>query len=297
MKAVLVRTGSVPVLSSFVCGSPRVSLSVHDSISGEKSHVSSPKIGLRLEVNRRSVMRRALSETDVVRLESEASDKFSKLSGIGSLSFPGKIPEEEYVESEDEVVFRGIGSLTLTGRDFDRRNYKEDWPASAIPVEELGFPGVGGGKNRNSGGRGDSDCELGTGGGNSDQSKIGAYYQELLKSNPTNPLLLRNYGKYLHEVEKDTAKAEEYYGRAILASPGDGEVLSLYGKLIWETQRDEDRAKSYFDQAVHASPDDCTVLGSYAHFMWEAEEEEDEDEDAEEIERKGEQSATMVGAF
>ncbi|CAK9165897.1 unnamed protein product, partial [Ilex paraguariensis] len=216
MKAVLVRTGSVPVLPSLLGGSPRVSLSVHDSISGEKNHFSSPKTGLRLEVNRRSVMRRALSETDVVRLETEASCKFSKLSGIGSL----KIREEEYVENDDEVVFRGIGSLTLAERDFDRRNYKEDWPASAIP------------------------------------SKIGAYYQELLKSNPTNSMLLRNYGKYLHEVQKDTAKAEEYYGRAILASPGDGEVLSLYGKLIWETHRDEDRAKSYFDQAVHASPDD-----------------------------------------
>nr|DAD27250.1 TPA_asm: hypothetical protein HUJ06_028718 [Nelumbo nucifera] len=87
----------------------------------------------------------------------------------------------------------------------------------------------------------------------------------MLKSNPTNPFLLRNYGQFLHEVEKDVAKAEEYYGRAVLVSPGDGEVLSLYGKLIWEMHRDQDRAQSYFDQAVQASPSNCYCNSSY---MW-----------------------------
>ncbi|MDD9849755.1 hypothetical protein BZG30_31475, partial [Escherichia coli] len=110
-----------------------------------------------------------------------------------------------------------------------------------------------------------------------EQRKIGAYYQEMLKSNPGDPLLLRNYGKFLHEVEKDAVGAEECYCRAILGSPGDGELLSLYGKLSWETQRDEERAKSYFDQAVSASPDDCMVLGSFASFMWEVDEDDNEE--------------------
>ncbi|QCD90792.1 hypothetical protein DEO72_LG4g1752 [Vigna unguiculata] len=100
-----------------------------------------------------------------------------------------------------------------------------------------------------------------TGGNGGERMKIDAYYEEMLKLNPTDALLLRNYGKFLHEVEKDTTRAEEYYGRAILANPSDGELLSLYGALIWETQRDEARAKSYFDQAIHAAPNDCTVLG------------------------------------
>ncbi|KAL4342437.1 hypothetical protein GQ457_08G025080 [Hibiscus cannabinus] len=125
-----------------------------------------------------------------------------------------------------------------------------------------------------------SDCEVdsefrtGFGGDHGDKSEIGDYYREMLKLNPGDSLLLRNYGKFLHEVEKDMDGAEEYYGRAILASPGDGEVLSLYGKLIWERHGDESRAKSYFDRAVTASPDDCMVLGSYAHFLWDAEEDE-----------------------
>ncbi|KAF8027193.1 hypothetical protein BT93_E0183 [Corymbia citriodora subsp. variegata] len=107
-------------------------------------------------------------------------------------------------------------------------------------------------------------------GGCAKRSEICDHYRGMLESRPDCSLLLRNYAKYLHEVERDAERAEEYYARAILASPGDGEVLSLYGRLIWEAERDEDRAGMYFDQAVNASPDDCMVLGSYAHFLWEA---------------------------
>lgn len=115
----------------------------------------------------------------------------------------------------------------------------------------------------------------------------------MLKADPTNSLLLRNYGKYLHEVEKDTAKAEEYYGRAILASPGDGEVLALYADLIWDTYRDEIRASSYFNQALQASPDDSVVLGSYAHFLWEVE----EIEEGTEMKVSGVSAPAIVEAF
>ncbi|XP_061338232.1 uncharacterized protein LOC133285088 [Gastrolobium bilobum] len=162
---------------------------------------------------------------------------------------------------------------------------------SGIPVEELGF-GCGAGDG------GDHGTATVTGWNGGERIKIGAYYEEMLKSNPTDALLLRNYGKFLHEVEKDTVRAEEYYGRAILANPGDGDLLSLYGKLIWETERDEERAKSYFDQAIHAAPDDCTVLGSYAHFMWDAEEEEEEEVNGGGIMGKAEESAAeLIAAF
>lgn len=107
------------------------------------------------------------------------------------------------------------------------------------------------------------------------------YYQKMLEANPGNSLLLRNYAKFLHEVQGNLAKAEEYYERAILASPGDGEVLSLYAKLIWEVRRDVPHAEAYFDQAMQASPDDCFVLGSYAHFLWDLEESEARDTDSE----------------
>ncbi|KAJ8505388.1 hypothetical protein OPV22_006274 [Ensete ventricosum] len=137
------------------------------------------------------------------------------------------------------------------------------------PVEQVAYSGGGIGKGRKVGG--------GRGGGGSDDGndnrRIAKHYQQMLRSDPSNALLLSNYGKFLHEVEGDAKGAEEYYGRAILASPGDGEVLSLYGKLVWETHRDGERAEAYFERAVEASPDDCFVLGSYAHFLWDAEEE------------------------
>ncbi|KAL0409270.1 UNVERIFIED_CONTAM: hypothetical protein Sradi_1861400 [Sesamum radiatum] len=256
MKSLLCRTGSgpIPVQTPLIPCSPRhsVSLPFQDSVAGVFSgqKKSSQRISLHKEMSRRNI-HRSSSESDVIRSEMRT------LSKMGSRSFtPPRIPEEEFGEGE-------------------RTGYTGDWPASGMSWEELGFPGGGMNKNRNSGSGGGS----GGNGSDADRSKMGSYYQEMLKSDPTNSLLLRNYGKYLHEVEGDVVKAEEYYGRAILAGPGDGEVLSLYGKLIWETQRDEDRAKSYFNQAIHASPNDCMILGSYAHFLWEAEgDEDDEDE-------------------
>ncbi|RWV93525.1 hypothetical protein GW17_00044020 [Ensete ventricosum] len=121
------------------------------------------------------------------------------------------------------------------------------------PVEQVAYSGGGIGKGRKVGG--------GRGGGGSDDGndnrRIAKHYQQMLRSDPSNALLLSNYGKFLHEV----------------SGPGDGEVLSLYGKLVWETHRDGERAEAYFERAVEASPDDCFVLGSYAHFLWDAEEE------------------------
>ncbi|CAA6667049.1 unnamed protein product [Spirodela intermedia] len=101
----------------------------------------------------------------------------------------------------------------------------------------------------------------------------------MLKADPGNPLLLRNYGIFLHEVHTadslDAVGAEDCYARAILGDPGDGELLSLYGNLIWEASGDEIRAERYLERAVEASLKTplrylcCRhVLGAYAHFLW-----------------------------
>ncbi|KAF8032553.1 hypothetical protein BT93_D1456 [Corymbia citriodora subsp. variegata] len=278
MEAALIRSGSItsPAAAAMLTSSPSLALLRQDSLAAggvfsvDRLAPASPRFSLHLEMNRRrespggSRIRRALSESDVI-------PPRGRLSGAGSLSFPARIPEEE------------CGSPTLGGAA-DRVGRSGVWPGIGIPLEELGVFG-GDGSDR-------SGSNGGYGGGYGDRRRMGDYYQEMLKSSPGDSLLLRNYGKYLHEVEGDAVRAEEYYGRAILASPGDGEVLSLYGKLIWETQGDEDRAKSYFDQAVLVSPDDSTVLGSYARFLWESEEEEDGD-DAEQAAKL----PAMVAAF
>ncbi|MBA0737119.1 hypothetical protein Gogos_010595 [Gossypium gossypioides] len=248
MKAAILRAGSLPVTSSALPGSPKVSLSRQSSFGtvfpGERSgfSLSSPIVSLHFPMDKRkpkesrAQIRRALSETDIIKSETRV---------------PGGSPYG--------------GFRTEFG----------------ISMEEIGFSGDGFGTGGKIGGDNGDDSY-------GDKRKMGDYYREMLKQNTGDPLLLRNYGRFLHEVEKDMERAEEYYGRAILASPGDGEVLSLYGNLIWERHRDESRAKSYFDRAVTASPDDCMVLGSYANFLWDAEE-----DDEEEVEM----SKAMVAAF
>uniref|UniRef100_A0A0E0F146 Uncharacterized protein n=1 Tax=Oryza meridionalis TaxID=40149 RepID=A0A0E0F146_9ORYZ len=129
-------------------------------------------------------------------------------------------------------------------------------------------------------GNDDDDKTSGRGGGSGGHMDMGEYYRRVLGVEPENPLVLRNYGRYLQEVEGDLGGAEECYARALLASPDDGDLLSLYGQLLWETSQDKDRAAAYLERAVQAAPDDCYVLGSYASFLWDAEEdEEDEAED------------------
>ncbi|XP_066387313.1 uncharacterized protein [Miscanthus floridulus] len=132
--------------------------------------------------------------------------------------------------------------------------------------------GLADGGGGGSGGRGG-----GGGGGQGSGCDMGEYYRRVLRVDPGNSLLLRNYSKYLHEVGRDLAGAEGCYARALLACPGDADLLSLYGRVIWEARQEKDRAADYFERAVQAAPDDCYVLGSYASFLWDAEDDDDEE--------------------
>jgi tetratricopeptide (TPR) repeat protein len=88
---------------------------------------------------------------------------------------------------------------------------------------------------------------------------MGEYYRRVLRADPENPLLLRNYGTYLHDAERDLAAAEACYARALLAAPGDADLLSLYGSVIWEARHEKERAEVYLQRAVQAAPDDWYV--------------------------------------
>eukprot|EP00850_Spirogloea_muscicola_P007597 SM000039S14427 [mRNA] locus=s39:146919:148434:+ [translate_table: standard] len=123
----------------------------------------------------------------------------------------------------------------------------------------------GGGSNN--GGNGGS----GGGGGSMDSSGRDLYYRQALRADPGNPLLLRNYARFLFEIQQDHVRAEEYYERAILANPGDGEILAQYAKLVWDAHHDTERASSYFEQAIRAAPEDCYVLAAHASFLWNSE--------------------------
>ncbi|XP_031501641.1 uncharacterized protein LOC116265219 [Nymphaea colorata] len=304
MKAMLWRTSSgqmaIPSLGSV---SPR-GVSIHDFGTGvsftPRSGSSSPRAPLHFEVRdsgHSPGFRRVRSETDLS--QSEGDDSGARLRQLASSAFPalpvpkgpGRVERTKSVgilEEDEETLTIGALAGMVTEEE-------------QLLKEEVWFSGGGSGKGgrtggRNGGGGGGGGHESSSD-GESDQSRVGAYYKEMLKANPRNPLLLRNYGRYLHEVEKDAAQAEEYYGRAILESPGDGEVLSLYAKLIWDTHKDEKRAESYFDQAVKASPDDCYVLASYAHFLWDTEGGEEEEEEDKKLEGKVGGSSPLIAAY
>ncbi|KAL5973881.1 hypothetical protein ACLOJK_030540 [Asimina triloba] len=284
MKAILLRTASGSGRSqlSVSIGSPRshshggLDHAVGISFSS-RSSTPSPRYSLHCKLRDSSWnatgFRRALSESDLIRSEIATSDQSPALGRLRSRSIPSRIAEEENLSDEsDSAVHDDDGSLMLKWKSFDVGISDR---VSAFSEEESEFSGGGSGNGRKAGRGGDSEGEFT--GGNADRSEVGEYYQKMLKMDPGNPLLLRNYAKFLHEVEKDLRRAEEYYGRAILASPGDAEVLSLYGKLIWEAERDKQRAQTYFVRAIEAASDDSFVLGSYAHFLWDAAEDEEED--------------------
>ncbi|KAF6141224.1 hypothetical protein GIB67_024308 [Kingdonia uniflora] len=104
---------------------------------------------------------------------------------------------------------------------------------------------------------------------NGDQ--ITQHYEKMVKDNPCNPLVLRNYARHLYKIEKDYTRAEELYSRAILAEPNDGGVLSEYARLRWEIHGEEETASVYFESAVLASPKNSDVLAAYASFLWNTE--------------------------
>ncbi|KAJ0736763.1 putative tetratricopeptide-like helical domain superfamily [Helianthus annuus] len=238
MSSILFRTGSGTVNQSISPGS--VPVVRHGSFSSCEKFEFSP-----LKVTNLRRLNRAISEPKTI----------SRLMSIntGSQTFPEMLSEVDEELLQDDYSF---GSLKLAEKCFDRM---VGISAGGIAAKEAQFSGVGSGSGRGHDGFGSGRFSGGSNNKN-EGKKIGARYRKLLESNPNDPLLLRNYGKFLHEVEGDIVKAEEYYGRAILASPGDGELLSLYGKLIWEVHGDGERAQFYLDQAVSASPDDWYVI-------------------------------------
>ncbi|KAJ3681690.1 hypothetical protein LUZ60_014263 [Juncus effusus] len=192
----------------------------------------------------------------------------------------------------DPILSAGFASCPwpLKKRSYSVDSIVTEEEKKAEEEKEVFDGGIGkGGK----GGNGGSDGGNGQNQNENNKKKIHDRYKQMLKSDPTNPLLLRNYGKFLHEVEDDVEGAEEMYGRALLENPADGEVFMLYGRLLWEKRRDKDRAAVYMDRAVEASPNDSEVLRARALFLWEAgEDEEDEEEGIEVVE-----SHPLIAAF
>lgn len=114
------------------------------------------------------LLRRARSEGDIVG------------SNLSPRAGPCGPAPEKVVEEEDLAVkWCDIGVSVPAGQ-----------------VEQAEYAGGGTGKGKN--------IALGKGdGAGDDNRRIAEYYQQMLQADPSNPLLLRNYGKFLHEVSEN----------------------------------------------------------------------------------------------
>ncbi|CAI7799773.1 unnamed protein product [Closterium sp. NIES-54] len=101
-----------------------------------------------------------------------------------------------------------------------------------------------------------------------DVEAMEAHYVTALAKDPEDPLLLRNFARFLYEVKGEHEEAEKLFERAITEAPYDGELLVQYAKLLWEGMGDANKASIFFERAVSAAPQDCYVLAAYASFLW-----------------------------
>ncbi|KAF5738464.1 hypothetical protein HS088_TW13G01363 [Tripterygium wilfordii] len=99
-------------------------------------------------------------------------------------------------------------------------------------------------------------------------SRMDLLYQMSVAEEPNNPLLLTNYGQFLHLVAHDHDRAEECFKRAILLEPPDADALSLYADFLWVVRKDLCAAEERYQQAIEADPNSPHYISKYAYFLW-----------------------------
>ncbi|KAK3038667.1 hypothetical protein RJ639_028121 [Escallonia herrerae] len=171
--------------------------------------------------------------------------------GSGEFSFGKKSMEgiEEGEKEEEEGEEEGsIGFKKLVIEEIDR------------PVSPPMYIGTG----------------FRTDGNGNEELNVEEYYKRMVREDPSNPFILRDYAQLL-QSKGNLPGAEENYFRASLADPKDGEILMQYATLAWQLHRNQDRASRYFERATHALPNDSQILGAYASFLWEIDEDDNDE--------------------
>jgi len=97
---------------------------------------------------------------------------------------------------------------------------------------------------------------------------LSAHYRRQLAAAPADPLIVRNYARFLAESAGDYDAAEPLLERACALNPDDGEFLAFAARAVWEARRDGAKASALFAAALAAAPADCFVLAAYTAFLW-----------------------------
>jgi tetratricopeptide (TPR) repeat protein len=94
-------------------------------------------------------------------------------------------------------------------------------------------------------------------------------YEEALRINPQNLLVLNNYSYYLSLAKRDLNKAERMSGITVKAEPMNPTYLDTYGWVLYE-QGSYTLAKSYIERAIEHSKEDLSaeVLEHYGDVLF-----------------------------
>lgn len=93
-------------------------------------------------------------------------------------------------------------------------------------------------------------------------------YQDAIRSDSMNSMLLANYAQFLFLVRKDHDRAEELFQKAVLCDPFDCDAITRFASFLWLARRNLVGAEKAYQAALRADPTNSFHAANYAHFLW-----------------------------
>ncbi|MCO5606558.1 hypothetical protein L7F22_060746 [Adiantum nelumboides] len=93
-------------------------------------------------------------------------------------------------------------------------------------------------------------------------------YQDAIRNDLHNSLLLANYAQFLFLVRKDHDRAEELFRKAVVCDPFDCDAMSRFATFLWLARHKVGAAEKAYQAALRADPSNSFHAANYAHFLW-----------------------------
>ncbi|MCO5562545.1 hypothetical protein L7F22_016173 [Adiantum nelumboides] len=93
-------------------------------------------------------------------------------------------------------------------------------------------------------------------------------YQDAIRNDLNNSLLLANYAQFLFLVRKDHDRAEELFRKAVVCDPFDCDAISRFATFLWLARDKVGTAEKAYRAALRADPSNSFHAANYAHFLW-----------------------------
>jgi len=100
-----------------------------------------------------------------------------------------------------------------------------------------------------------------------DHEKSDAAYEQVLKIEPDNVLVLNNYAYYLSLRGMNLEKAEQMAKKAVELEPANSSYQDTYGWVLFRLGRFEE-AKEWISKALESGEESAVVMEHYGDVMW-----------------------------